>query len=45
MSKSVCKSQKWTKKMSNFQKCQDFIEIRFSKTRFRPECSQYHFFY
>jgi hypothetical protein len=26
MSKSVRENQKWTKKMSNFQKCQDFME-------------------
>ena len=36
MGKSVCKSQKWTKKMSNFGKPRDFTKIKISKNEFRP---------
>ena len=31
MLKSVCESQKWTKKMSNFEKGQDFWETGISQ--------------
>ena len=30
MGKSVCESQKWTKKMSNFGKPKDFTEMEIS---------------
>jgi hypothetical protein len=36
MLKSVRESQKWTKKMSNFQKPRDFTENKFSKMAFAP---------